>query len=402
MAQQHYKSAFKKALLQFITEPDPFLAMLQWVMTEMMRIEAEAKVGAVKGKHSSERATYFSGARARRVDTRLGTVYLLVPKVRKGGYVPFFVSERRRSEQALIAVVQEAFINGVSTRKIEHLAHAMGIENISASQVSEFNKELDSQVAGFKARPLAEEYPFLWIDALYQKVRVEGRVVSVAVMVACGVNQPGSREILAVEPMFDESDDSWRLFFRKLKARGMKRTALVVSDAHAGIQAAARKEWLGASWQRCKVHFMRNILAKVPHREKARFAAHLKQIWLEPDKKSARRAAAALIDDYGKRFPEAIRCLEEGLEDSLSFYDFPEVDKKRISSTNGQERVNMEIRRRSRVVGGFPSVESYVRLTIFYLIEYSEDWTSERSYIREDKALGSLDRLHEMMAQAAN
>jgi len=402
MAQQHYKSAFKKALLQFITEPDPFLAMLQWVMTEMMRSEAEAKVGAVKGKHSSERATYFSGARARRVDTRLGTVYLLVPKVRKGGYVPFFVSERRRSEQALIAVVQEAFINGVSTRKIEHLAHAMGIENISASQVSEFNKELDSQVAGFKARPLAEEYPFLWIDALYQKVRVEGRVVSVAVMVACGVNQTGSREILAVEPMFDESEDSWRLFFRKLKARGMKRTALVVSDAHAGIQAAARKEWLGASWQRCKVHFMRNILAKVPHREKARFAAHLKQIWLEPDKKSARRAAAALIDDYGKRFPEAIRCLEEGLEDSLSFYDYPEVDKKRISSTNGQERVNMEIRRRSRVVGGFPSVESYVRLTIFYLIEYSEDWTSERSYIREDKALGSLDRLHEMMAQAAN
>jgi len=402
MAQPHYKSLFKKALLQFITEPDPFLAMLKWVMTEMMRIEAEAKVGAAKGKHSSERTTYFSGVRARRVDTRMGTVYLLVPKVRKGGYVPFFVSERRRSEQALIAVVQEAFINGVSTRKIERLAQAMGIENISASQVSEFNKELDAQVGDFKARPLAEEYPFLWIDALYQKVRVEGRVVSVAVMIACGVNPAGSREILAVEPMFDESEDSWRVFFRKLKARGMKRTALVISDAHAGIQAAVRKEWLGSSWQRCKVHFIRNILAKVPHREKARFAAHLKQIWLEPDKKSARRAASALIDDYGKRFPDAIRCLEEGLEDSLSFYDFPEVDKKRISSTNGLERLNMEIRRRSRVVGVFPSIESYVRLTICYLIEYAEDWANERSYIREDKVLGSLDRLHELTAQAAN
>jgi transposase-like protein len=402
MAQQHYKTLFKKALLQFITEPDPFLAMLKWVMTEMMRIETEAKVGAAKGKHSKERTTHFSGGRARRVDTRMGTVYLVVPKVRKGGYVPFFISERRRSEQALIAVVQEAFINGVSTRKIERLAHAMGIENISASQVSEFNKELDAQVADFKTRPLDEEYPFLWIDALYQKVRVEGRVVSVAVMIACGVNQAGSREILAVEPMFDESEDSWRLFFRKLKARGMKRTALCVSDAHAGLQAAVRKEWLGASWQRCKVHFMRNILAKVPHREKARFAAHLKQIWLEPDKKSAKRAAAALIDDYGKRFPDATRCLEEGLEDSLSFYDFPEVDKKRISSTNGQERLNMEIRRRSRVVGVFPSVASYLRLTIFYLIEYSEDWENERSYIREDKVLGSLDRLHKLMAQAAN
>jgi len=402
MAQQHYKTLFKKALLQFITEPDPYLAMLKWVMTEMMRIETEAKVGAAKGKHSKERTTHFSGGRARRVDTRMGTVYLVVPKVRKGGYVPFFISERRRSEQALIAVVQEAFINGVSTRKIERLAHAMGIENISASQVSEFNRELDSQVADFQGRPLAEEYPFLFIDALYQKVRVEGRVVSVAVMIACGVNPAGSREILAVEPMFDESEDSWRLFFRKLKARGMKRTALCVSDAHAGLQAAVRKEWLGASWQRCKVHFMRNILAKVPHREKARFAAHLKQIWLEPDKKSAKRAAAALIDDYGKRFPDAVRCLEEGLEDSLSFYDFPEVDKKRISSTNGQERLNMEIRRRSRVVGVFPSVASYLRLTICYLIEYSEDWENERSYIREDKVLGSLDRLHELMAQAAN
>ncbi len=402
MAQQHYRSALKKALLQFIAEPDPLLAMLRWVMTEMMRIESEAKVGAVKGKHSGERTTHFSGTRVRRVDTRLGTVYLLVPKVRKGGYVPFFISERRRSEAALIAVVQEAFINGVSTRKIERLAQALGIENISASQVSEFNKELDSQVADFQSRPLAEEYPFLWIDALYQKIRVEGRVVSVAVMIAGAVNQAGRREILAVEPMFDESEDSWRVFFRKLKARGMRRTALCVSDAHAGIQAAVRKEWLGASWQRCKVHFMRNILARVPHKEKGRFAAHLKQIWLEPDKKTARRAAAALIEDCGKRFPEAIRCLEEGLEDSLSFHDFPEVDKKKISSTNGQERLNLEIRRRSRVVGVFPSIESYLRLIICYLLEYSEDWGNERSYIREDKVLGSMDRLHELMPQTAN
>ena len=278
----------------------------------------------------------------------------------------------------------------------------MGIENISSAQVSEFNRDLDAQVAEFRGRPLEQEYPFLWIDALYQKVRVEGRVVSVAVMIACGVNKAGNREILAVEPMFDESEDSWRLFFQKLKGRGMKRTALCVSDAHAGIQAAVRKEWLGASWQRCKVHFMRNILARVPHREKARFAAHLKQIWLEPDKKSARRAAATLIDDYEKRFPEAIRCLEEGLDDSLAFYDFPEIDKKRISSTNGQERLNREIRRRSRVVGVFPSIESYVRLTICYLVEYAEDWNSERSYIHEAKIIGSLDKFYELTAKMAS
>ncbi len=168
MAHQHYRKPFKKALLQFITELDLFLAMLKWVMTEMMRIEAEVRVAAAKGRHAKERATYFSGVRARRVDTRLRPVYLLVPKVRKGGYAPFFILERRRSEQALIAVVQEAFINEVSTGKIERLARAMGIESISAAQVSEFNKELDAQVADFLSRPLAEEYAFLWIDALCQ------------------------------------------------------------------------------------------------------------------------------------------------------------------------------------------------------------------------------------------
>lgn len=180
-----------------------------------------------------------------------------------------------------------------------------------------------------------------------------------------------------------------------------RKCLLDTSDAHAGIQVAVRKERLGASWQRCKVHSMRKILSKVPHKEKACFAAHLKQIWLEPDKKSARRAATALIDDYEKKFPNAIRCPEEGLEDSLACYDFWEVDKKRISSTIGQERLNMGIRRRSRLVGVFSSIKSYLRLTICYLIEYTEDWASELSYIQEDKVLRSLDRLHELTAQAA-
>ncbi len=317
MAQPHYKALLRKVLLGCISEPDPVLAMLRWVTDQMMRIESEAKVGAVKGAHSRERSTYFSGSRVRRMDTRLGTIYLLVPKLRKGGYVPFFVSERRRSEQALIAVVQEAFINGVSTRKIERLAQAMGIENISAGQVSEINKELSQQADAFRQRKLEAEYPFLWIDALYDKVRVDGTVVSMALMIAYGVNKAGIREILAVEPMFDESEDSWREFFRKLKSRGLRRICLCISDASRGIQAAVRKELLGASWQRCKVHFMRNILARVPHKEKARFAERLKMIWTQPDARSARKMAAALVEDYGKRFPDAVRCLEEGLEDSL-------------------------------------------------------------------------------------
>lgn len=399
MAQTHYKTLLQKVLLGCISEPDPVLALLRWVADQMMRIEAEAKVGAEKGAHSRERTTYFSGTRVRRMDTRLGTIYLLIPKLRKGGYVPFFISERRRSEQALMAVVQEAFINGVSTRKIERLAKAMGIENISAAQVSEINKELSAQADAFRSRRLEEEYPFLWIDALYDKVRVDGKVISMALMIAYGVNKAGSRQILAVEPMFDESEDSWQAFFRKLKARGLRRICLCISDASLGIQAAVRKEWLGASWQRCKVHFMRNILAKVTHREKARFAERLKQIWTQPDAKSARRIAALLAEEYAKRFPEAVRCLEDGLEDSLAFFAFPEIDKKKISSTNGVERLNREIRRRSRVIGVFPTPESHVRLITCYLIEYAEDWETERNYIQEDKVLGSLET---MLAQRAS
>ena len=193
-----------------------------------MQIEAEAKVGAKKGEHSTERRTHFSGRRVRRMDTRLGTVYLFIPKLRKGGYIPFFISERKRSEQALIGLIQEAFINGVSTRKIERLAKRLGIENISASQVSEINKGLSEQVEEFRSRELEAEYPFLWIDALYEKVRDNGKVISMALMLAYGINREGKREILAIEPMYDESEASWREFFRKLKQRGVRKICLCV------------------------------------------------------------------------------------------------------------------------------------------------------------------------------
>lgn len=324
---------------------------------------------------------------------------MVVPKVRKGGYVPFFVTERKRSEAALISLIQEAFINGVSTRKIERLAKSLGIEGISASEVSEITKGLDGRVEEFRTRQLKAEYPFIWVDAIYEKVRAGGKVVSMAMMIAYGVDKDGQREILAVEPMWEETEDSWREFMRKLKRRGVRRVKMFISDAHAGIQAAVRKEWVGSSWQRCKVHFMRNILVRVPHRDKARVAEKLKQIWLQPDKRSAEKLAALIIEEYESRYPEAMRCLEEGLEDSLQFYFFPEIDKRRLSSTNGLERTNREIRRRSRVVGVFPSVESYLRLITSYLIEYSEDWANEYAYIRADK-LGQL--LESEQAQAAS
>ncbi len=381
MAKIDDTAILREKLLDFIAEPDPLFSMLEWVSGRLMQIEAEAKAGAPKGKHNEGRSTYFSGHRVRRFDTRLGTLYLMVPKLRKGGYVPFFVTERKRSEQALIEMVFEAYTNGVSTRKVERLAKRLGIESLSASQVSEMSKELDGQVEAFRTRRLEGVYPVLWVDAIYEKIRKNGKVVSMAVLVVTGVNEAGKREVLAVEPMWDESEGSYRALFGRLKERGLSGVRLVVSDAHAGLRAAIEKEFLGASWQRCKVHFMRNILARVGHREKAEVAARLKTIWLQPSKKAALKAAATFIDEYRERYPDAIRVLEDGLEESLSFLDFPTLDSRKIASTNGLERFNREIRRRSRVVGVFPSEDSYVRLVSTYLMEYSEDWATSQAYL---------------------
>jgi putative transposase len=384
MAKRDLSTVFRSLLLQFVGEADPLLAMLEWITQQLMQVEAESRVGAEKGKHSTDRKTHFSGYRWRRFDTRLGTTYLCVPKLRNGGYVPFFVMERKRSEQALIQVIQEAFINGVSTRKVERLAKALGIEGMSASQVSEITRGLDEQVETFRTRTLEEEYPVLWVDALYEKIRINSRVISAAVLVVTGINRSGTREILAVEPMENESEATYTLLFQGLKARGLKKAWLVVSDAHLGIQVAVKKNFLGSSWQRCRIHFMRNILATVGQREKARVAGKLKQIWQQPDRGSAIRMARLFIAEFRQSHPVTVETLRQGLEDSLQFYAFEELDGRKISSTNMQERLHEEVRRRSRVVGIFPSSESYVRLVTAFLIEYSEEWAVGRSYIRSE------------------
>jgi transposase-like protein len=383
MAYHKNTVSLEKMLLKFLGEPDPMLSMLEWLCEEMMEVEVNNKLGAGKGEHAPKRIGYRSETRIRRFDTRIGTMYLLVPKIRKGGYVPFFVTERKRSEQALIQVVQEAFVNGVSTRKIERLAQSLGIESISASQVSQINKELTQQVEEFRHRPLENTYPVIWIDALYEKIRVDHRVCNMAVHVVCGVNLDGTREILAVEPMYEESEASYTALFDNLKKRGLQNVWLAVSDAHPGLIAAIQKSFIGCSWQRCKVHFMRNILAHIPAKDKNSFAAKLKQIWQQPDYESAKRYTELLIQEYGTRFPKAIEILENGLEDSLQYYEFPEIDSRKISSTNVLERLNKEIRRRSNVVGIFPTMDSYIRLISCYLIEYAEDWQTSRCYIKK-------------------
>ena len=391
MAGKYDTATYKKLLLHFMGETDPLYAMLQWLTERMMEVESELKVGASKGQHSSERRTHFSGTRVRRFDTRLGTMYLLVPKLRQGGYVPFFVTEKKRSEQALIQVVQEAFVNGVSTRKMERLARSLGIEGISPGQISAMTKGLDEQVEQFRSRPLESEYPVIWVDALYEKIRFDGRVVSMAVLIVAGITMDGRREILACEPMMNESEETYRALFSKLKERGLETVWLCVSDAHKGLRKAVQKAFLGCAWQRCKVHFMRNILAHVSHKEKGAFAAKLKAIWLQPTKSAAMHAARMLIDEYGDRFPQAIETFEEGLEDALQYLAFPSFDHRKISSTNILERLNREIRRRSRVVGIFPGMESYLRRVTSYLIEYAEDWSTGKCYI--NKALIEEQRI---------
>ena len=382
MARSYDTATYKKLLLHFMGELDPLYSMLQWLTERMMEVESELKVGAVKGKHSSDRTTHFSGTRVRRFDTRLGTMYLLVPKLRQGGYVPFFVTEKKRSEQALMQVIQEAFINGVSTRKMERLAQSLGIEGISAGQVSAMTKGLDEQVTQFRSRPLEKEYPVIWVDALYEKIRFDGRVISMAVLVVAGITVDGRRDILACEPMMNESEETYGSLFERLKERGLETVWLCVSDAHRGLRKALQKAFLGCSGERCKVHFMRNVMTHVSHKEKASFAAKLKTIWLQPTKKRAYQTARMLIDEYEERFPDAMRVLEEGLEDALQFMTFSFLDHRKISSTNIIERLHREIRRRSRVVGIFPSMDSYLRLVSAYLIEYAEDWSTGKCYVR--------------------
>ena len=387
MAQKNHTTNLTELLLQCVAQPDPMLSMLEWLCSQLMEAEVSQQLGAEKSERAESRSGYRCGYRPRRLDTRMGTMYLMVPKVRQGGYIPFF----KRSEAALIEVVQEAFVQGVSTRKMEKLAKSLGIESLSRSQVSEMTKGLNEQVNAFRSRSLSQSsYPILWVDALYEKVRMDGRIVSMAILVVCGVDEHGQRDILAIEPMLEESEEAYLQLFRGLQERGLRTPELVVSDAHAGLVAAIRKGFPGASWQRCKVHFMRNILAHIPHKDKDAFAQNLKTIWLAPTREQACKLAEEICRQYEHRFPKAIRCLEDGLEDSLSFYAFPQLGARKISSTNVLERLNREIRRRTSVVGIFPSADAYARLVTTYLMEYAEDWSSSRAYLSEQSVQAML------------
>ena len=356
--------------------------MLAFMCQELMELEVTKKLNAGKSERVAGREGYRSGHRDRRFDTRLGSISLAVPKIRNGGYVPFFVEKWQRSEQALITAIHDIYVEGVSTRKVAKLVESLGIENISAAEVSVMSKNLDEQIEAFRKKDLSDRvFPILWVDALYENVRVNKRVVKVAIEVVCGVDTEGHRAVLAIEPMAEESKDSYLALFRDLRERGLNLPKLVISDAHSGLVAAIGEGFPGTSWQRCKVHFMRNILAKVPKTAKESFAADLKQIWLAPNADEARKKAKEFIAKYESKYPAAVECLEAGLEDSLTFYAFPSIDPRKIATSNMIERLNREIRRRTKVVGIFPNTKSYLRLVGSYILEYTEDWGCDRCYI---------------------
>ena len=392
MAQTHDTTEIAEVLREISESGNPLLTMLRMICQEFMELEVSQKISAERSERTEGRTGYRSGYRDRRLDSRLGTLNLSVPKLRSGGYVPAFMERWQRSEQALVTTIHDIYVMGVSTRKVKVLAESMGIESISAAEVSKMSKELDDQVEAFRKQDFTgKQFPILWVDAIYEKVRVDSRVVSMAIEIVCGVSTDGHREVLAIEPMAMESKDSYLALFRDLRARGLDVPKLIISDAHTGLVAAIQEGFPGASWQRCKVHFMRNILAHIPQRSKDAFAKDLKQIWLTEDAAHARTLASALAEKYRAKFPKAIECLENGLEDSLTFFSFPMIDQRKIASSNMIERLNKEIRRRTRVVGIFPNEASYMRLIGSYILEYADDWANERVYLNPESIRKMLE-----------
>ena len=322
----------------------------------IMDAEVSARTGAEYGERSPERVTQRNGYRSRAWDTRVGTMELHIPKLREGSYFPSLLEPRRRSERALLAVIQQAYVEGVSTRWVDDLIKALGCEGISKSQVSRICQELDVVVDGFLGRPLdGGPYPYLWLDALTQKVREDGRIVNVSVVVATAVNGEGKREIIGMDVGTSEDGAFWLAFLRSLSARGLGGVELVVSDAHQGLRGAIAAVFGGASWQRCRTHFMTNLLTRVPRRVQPWVATMVRTIYQQPSSDEVHAQLDRVTDQLQDRFPQVASLLDEAGPDILAFSSFPVPHWKKIWSNNPLERLNKEIRRRSDVVGIFPN-----------------------------------------------
>lgn len=371
--------ALRKTLEE--SQPDLLRLLLKETTERLMSAEADARCGAAYGERSSERVNARNGYRARPWETRLGEIDLQIPKLRKGSYFPEWLLEpRRRSEKALLAAVAEAYVLGVSTRRVERLLETLGLSGISKSRVSEIVSELDPAVEAFRQRPLTLAYPYVWLDALVMKCREEGAGVNVSVVVATGVSSEGQREVLGVDVFTSEDGASWLSFLRSLQARGLSGVKLVVSDAHSGLKAAIAAVFTGASWQRCRTHLATNVLAKTPRSAQPGVAALFRMIFLQQDAAAVRQQAEQALVALQARWPDAAKIFAEAFDDVLAFAAFPKEHWRQIWSNNPQERLNKEIRRRTDVVGIFPNRAAIARLVGALLAEQHDEWAVGRRY----------------------
>lgn len=355
----------------------------------LMEVEVEAHVGAAPHERTVTRTGQRNGYRERAWDTRVGTVDLRVPRVRDGSYAPSLLEPRRRAEQALASVVQQAYVAGVSTRRVDDLVRALGMDGISRSQVSRICQGLDEEVRRFRERALDGPYPYVWLDATFVKARQDGRVASLAVLVAIGVTAGGERHVLGVEASPGEDRESWARFLRGMIGRGLSGVRVVTSDAHAGLRDAITRTLHGATWQRCRVHFLRNAMASVPARAREVVASTVRVAFLQPDAATTRAQWAVVSDAYRERFPRLATLMDDAREDVLAYLDFPADHWRKIWSTNPLERLNKEIKRRTDVVGVFPDEASALRLIGAILAEQHDEWQAGRRYL----GTGSMGRL---------
>jgi len=367
-----------RALLEKNSDADLLREMIGFAAHRLMELEVEGVTGAPHGERNPLRINSRNGYRDRDWETRAGTVELRIPKLRKGSYFPGFLEPRRMAEKALTAVIQEAYVQGISTRSVDELVKALGMSGISKSQVSRLCAEIDDKISTFLNRPLEGEWPYLWLDATYVKVRQNGRIVSVAVIVAVGVNGDGRREVLGMTIGASEAETFWTEFLRTLARRGLRGVKLVVSDAHEGLKAAIAKV-LHCSWQRCRVHFMRNALAHVPKGQHTVVAAAIRQAFIQPDRETAGQTWRHVADQLRARWPKLAVLMDEAEHDVLAYIAFPAQHRTKLHSTNPLERLNKEVKRRADVVGIFPNEESIVRLVGAVLLEQNDEWAVQRS-----------------------
>jgi putative transposase len=355
--------------------------MIQYVAQRLMELDTEGLCAAAYAERSPERTNSRNGYRERLWQTRAGAVDLKIPKLRKGSYFPGFLEPRRAGEKALAAVIQEAYIQGVSTRSVDELVKAMGMSGISKSQVSRLCADIDERVNAFLNRPIEGDWPYLWIDATYMKVREAGRIVSVAVIIAVGVNTDGVREVLGMAVGPSEAEPFWTSFLRSLTRRGLRGVKLVIADSHEGLKAAAAKV-LKATWQRCKVHFLRNALAHAGKGQRQMVLAMINTVFAQESLEAAIAQWRVVADQLRAKFPKLAAMLDRSEPDVLAYMSFPKAHRTQIHSTNPLERLNAEIKRRTDVVGIFPNDAAITRLVGALLLEQSDEWSLQRRYMQ--------------------